>query len=362
MFGRSLDTTAFPRLIVTAFSALAGLACGANHATDSGDSLAGYQQEPDSGAQPAWQARSANNRDFLPAALDIIQQADSRIHVIEFEISPYGPVLDIFQALEDAVERGVDVRLLADEAVGSTEGALSTLASMGIITSLDSPGTTTHNKLIISDSQVLVGSTNFSSSSIDYNNEVDLWIRSSQVTEYYESYFQALWADSDSEPQVSWTGGQDLVPLSNRDILDAELSCIQGASSQVSVIMYAMLYYEDSPDASCTRLVTALLDAHAAGRSVEVILDASWWITQHDINAAAARLLQSAGVDVRFTDSSIITHAKLLTCDDTVIVSDANWSTSGLDYYNGTSVQVTDQGIADQYRDYFQDVWETAQP
>ena len=58
--------------------------------------------------------------------------------------------------------------------------------------------------------------------------------------------------------------------------------------------------------------------------------------------------------------STIVTHAKVALCDDSVLVSDANWSYSGLALYNGTSVLVRgDQALAAEYAAWWQAIWDS---
>lgn len=305
-----------------------------------------------------WTAQAANNRDYLPIALEMIENAETRVHVIEYVIYPGGQVQQILDALMEAAGRGVEVMVLADEEAEQTQEALQMLRDAGVETQFDSPSRLTHNKLIIADDEVLVGSTNLSNNALARNNEANLHVNGADVAAYYEEYFQALWSDSSTEPGILWGRDTRLVPLSNRDIFSALHRCIQRADTEIMVLLYAMKYDESYPGSSYNQLVEALVAAHQEGRDVRVVLDGSDWIRENEINDRAQELLTSAGIVVRNPPASRITHAKLLICDDTVVVSDANWAYSALEQYHGTSVQVTDADIARQYEDYFRMVWD----
>ena len=305
---------------------------------------------------------AANNRDYLPLALEVIAGAEQRLHVIEFVVYPDGTVQEILDALSAAAERGVEVRMLADEASDSTRRALEILHLSGIEARFDSPRRVTHNKLIIADDRVLLGSTNLTSNALDRNNEANIYVIDATVAAYFEEYFHALWADSATEPSVVWSRDSLLVPLSDRDIASAYLSCLEQASERILVLQYVVRYDESYPGSSYNRLVEALIEAHRDGIEVQVVLDASDWITEHQINDRAQDLLLAEGIPLRNPPASIVTHAKLLICDDTVIVSDANWAYKALEHYHGTSVQVTDLEVADQYRRYFQRIWDQGAP
>ena len=316
----------------------------------------------DPGGDTSRSTCAANNRDYGPIALDMIEHAERRVHLIEYVIYDSGPVQDLLNALVYAADRGVEVKVLSDEAASDTASALAFLSQYGIETRFDSPNTTTHNKLIIADDQTLVGSTNFSTSALSYNNESDLFIADAAVTAYYEEVFQALWADSDTSPDVSWSGGGPLWPLSNRQVAPKAQDCIDGASRWVDVVMYAMLYYTSYPDSNATLLVEALVDAHHRGVPVRVVIDGSDWTVDNHINDDAVDKLLAEGVDVQITASDVTTHAKLLICDDNALVSDANWSYSSLDLYNGTSVLIQDEALVAPFRDYMETLWGQSTP
>lgn len=153
-----------------------------------------------------------------------------------------------------------------------------------------------------------------------------------------------------------------VVPLYDRQITPALLACMQGANERVDLVLYALSYRPEHPGSGVTTLLSALVDAHQRGVAVRVVLDDSAWIRDNAINDAALEVLVPAGVPTRNAPSDTITHAKVLACDDTVIVSDANWSYSGLDLYNGTSLQATDAAFSADHRAWFDGVWSTATP
>ncbi len=139
--------------------------------------------------------RAANNRDYPLMASAIIDGASKRLHVIEYVIYPDGAISSLLNGMLAAAARGVEVKVLADEAAPQTAQALASLAAGGIDVRQDSPNTTTHNKLIIADDQILVGSHNFSHNAMEYNNEASVLLSDPRVAEYYEEYFQQLWTN-----------------------------------------------------------------------------------------------------------------------------------------------------------------------
>ena len=54
-------------------------------------------------------------------------------------------------------------------------------------------------------------------------------------------------------------------------------------------------------------------------------------------------------------------HAKVLRCDDRVIVGDANWSYSGLALYSGLSVVLEVSEVVEGYGGWLDAIWEGSQ-
>jgi len=196
-----------------------------------------------------------------------------------------------------------------------------------------------------------------SSSALSYNHETSLYLTESDVTAFYEGYFQSMWVNSDTDPSLQKPDRDDLIPIKNREIADHLQGCLDGAQDRVRMVMYAMVTYDDASSPVYT-LTQRLLAAHDRGVDVKVVLDQSDWIASNDINDGAIDQLQARGVPLRLADRDVTTHAKMLMCDDTVIVGDANWSFSSMSDYNGTSVEVTRSRVADQYLAWFDDIWE----
>lgn len=152
-----------------------------------------------------------NDRDYYPVAIQKIESAQKSIHMVMYEILWYGdPDTDnhevslLGRALADAAKRGVDVRVIMDDGrgYGFVNDALVEAAqnwkdyftSKGVQVEFDWSNETTHDKLIIIDgSIVIVGSTNWSTSALEYNHEANALIESKEVASVYESYFEDLW-------------------------------------------------------------------------------------------------------------------------------------------------------------------------
>ncbi len=301
---------------------------------------------------------AANDRAWAPLALEIVQEAEERLHLVEYVIYDSGSVSVLLDELEAAARRGVDVAVLADEASEDTPGVLARLEAAGARVQLDSPSRTTHNKLIIADDRALVGSHNFTDPALDENHEASLLVHDAAVVEALEGAFQSLWDDPAGDVSIGWQGEESITPLADAEVWPQLMGCLREAEERVRIVLYAMVYDADYYNGEPARLVREVVEAHQRGVDVSVILDDSAWIHDNGINEKAATFLRDAGVAVWTTPRDTVTHAKVLVCDDTVVVSDANWSYSGLMLYHGTSLLVRDPDLAQDYVAYFDTIKE----
>ena len=293
------------------------------------------------------QAAPVLDRELHPLLIDAISGATQRIDVAQYTLYDTGAVSLLIDALIAAAGRGIPVRVLVDEVASGTEPALARLSAGGVETRLDSPSTTTHAKLLIADDHTLVGSHNWSHSAMTTNHEGSAMAWSPAVTTHYAEFFEALWSDSAVDPALIWSGDGPLTPLTNRAVYPALTDCLSRASERIRMVMYAIADNPDYPDSEVASLVDGLIAAEERGVDVGVILDASAWIVDNAINDHAISRLQAGGVPIWRTPESVTTHAKVLVCDDTTIISDANWSYSALTAYHGASLQIDDADVAE---------------
>lgn len=99
----------------------------------------------------------------------------------------------IVEALIDAHNRGVDVRIVVDQ-YSKENNTFDLVKEKGIMIKYNPKDVTTHAKLIIVDGEVvIIGSTNLSYYGLEKNNEANLIVKSKKVADYWEAYFERLW-------------------------------------------------------------------------------------------------------------------------------------------------------------------------
>ncbi len=300
------------------------------------------------------------NQGYLPCAREMIQGAKEYIHILLLEIHKDGTTISLMEDLISAKKRGVEIKVLVENKLSCNQESLSYLRGKGIEARLDSPGKFLHHKLMIIDGkEVLLGSTNWSYMSLDYNNETNVLVKDAAVARYYEEYFQLLWKDPTQEPKVSLLKTKKVIPLAVKRDYSSELhNLLSKAQKRIHIIMYGMRYYPQYQDSIVNTILNDLIEAKKRGVEVKVLLDKSNYNQKlNSFNEEAARYLEGNGVEVRFDSPEVHTHAKLVIVDGATFLGSSNWGYGGLKLYLGSNVLLLDPQITDSYEKYFQRLW-----
>jgi cardiolipin synthase len=147
------------------------------------------------------QILAITDRDYFPAVNEMLGSANSSIHMIVYSLNYYVDYPDtsvnaLVEKLGAASRRGVDVKVVADEQA-TDKPVITLLKEKGINIKFDKKGTTTHAKLIIIDSKIIIiGSTNWSYYAVDKNHEANVAINSEPLARQFEAYFNGVWLES----------------------------------------------------------------------------------------------------------------------------------------------------------------------
>lgn len=302
------------------------------------------------------------NKDYFPALMGMIDKAERRIDFIQLEWH-YTPetVGRIQEALQAAVKRGVRVRGLIEDHISFNPRSVEFLVKkFGVDAKLDTPEKMTHNKIFIVDgTEVLLGSTNLTHNSMERNNETNVLIRDPAIAAYFEGYFEKVWKDSATEPGVAPLVSGPITAFTNRSFLGEVLPLFSGAKESIRVLMYGISYREGNSRSSVNRLVDALVAARKRGVTVKVLLDRSNYNKGiNEVNEKTKAYLESQGVETRWDNVMVTSHAKLLCVDDAVVVGSYNWGRDAMDRRNECAVILRDAGARDYFVRYFDTLWE----
>ena len=172
---------------------------------------------------------------YFPAVIDVLSKAGKSINLVMFviELSPYKKDLkaeQLINALIDAKQRGVDVEVILDQNVDFVHmhpavsdrrvphllwgeakiksiRAYKRLKEAGIKVYYDEPVRYTHAKTIIIDKNIaILGSTNWTESSFNKSNEVNVLIKSKGLAGEILSYIKTIKIDENIEKYLDFIG------------------------------------------------------------------------------------------------------------------------------------------------------------
>jgi cardiolipin synthase len=320
----------------------------------------------------------------------LLRDASRTIDAAVYEVGP-----SYRWELTRAVARGVRVRLVLDahRSDGNAATAQALIAAGGECRVAGGPAREAHGKLILSDDTVAVGTGNliWRDAPRDRHLRVppaatplagtrEWWgsaIGSSALVGTAQRAFDALWTVA-TPPPARWSAGlgstvprvgtpfPQVAPITQRVSADA-LELVIGGSQVASAlrtmipaarrrVLVTVPYVR--PGAPSVRDLLALV-AGAAARGAECGL----LLGTAPSNADAATLARLP-FPVRSMDpvQSTSGHAKGLVADGAVLVSSANWSSSGLGGNWEAALRIRDAGTAAYYAAAWRRDWETAVP
>ncbi len=319
---------------------------------------------PDVGAAPVASVVAVVDRDAKTVMLELVQTAKTSIDVFHFELIQSGSVKSLFSALTAAVQRGVTVRVFLDEAVDVSQDAVTALTAAGAQAKIDKTSTTTHLKVMIADRKdLLIGSTNLSGASLDFNHETNVRVRDPKVVAFVASYLDELWKKSNHKPTqrvLSQAGGPSA--WVDGGYTTVALPVLDAAKKSVEIIMYGMNFDPAFPTGPVPDLFAALERAEKRGVVVRILLEASKDnVDLTELNQKAAARLRSYGCEVKFDTPDTVTHAKLVVIDaTTALVGTNNWGYDGLNNNHEGGVVTTEATAVAAFGTYFAAQWAAA--
>jgi len=310
---------------------------------------------------PAPSATLVCDRDYLPAALDLIEGAAGAVDFAQFSLYPGSSTGALRDALGEAAGRGVAVRALLDDEVEENAAAVDALRELGVDAKLDRVETTMHAKMVAADAAAIVGSTNGSDSAIERNRECNLLLRDGAPPAYIRAWFDAAWTDPASRASPGPRGSGDVIALVNDDLLPNLLERLAAARDRVDFTMYATYLQPTNLDSPAMQVFSAFEDAAARGVVVRGVAEHSR--TNEGLNAQTAEAvdwLRARGVEMRWEDGAVVTHAKTIRIDDGLQVESANFSTSGFERNQEVGAWTTQDGPVAAYDAWFSTLWDAS--
>ncbi|HLQ29727.1 MAG TPA: phospholipase D-like domain-containing protein [Ktedonobacteraceae bacterium] len=262
---------------------------------------------------------------------------------------------NVISALEEAANKGVDVRVMLEPhpfGGGSPARTLDQLRAAGVKVQDSSPSfSLTHEKgMIIDGTTAYIMTSNFSrsalgayssSSSFLSNREYDIVDTNAQDVQAVSAIFQADWNRTTAQ-----FNDPNLVvsPVNSRNTF---IALINSAHSTLLI---------EAEEMNDTAIEQALANAAQHGVQIQVILPAPQG-SSSDSNSQGIASIKQGGVQVK-EDPHLYMHAKIIVVDgQKAFVGSENISTQSLDQNRELGIIVSDQGVLHTLQQTFQQDW-----
>lgn len=294
-----------------------------------------------------------------------IQLVDNSKETIDIAIYGYEEVPPITSALQNAKNRGVNIRFIYDEHSNPSKtyykgnDILKNLATNFKSDKSDSVTQSNmlmHNKFIIFDhNTVFTGSMNFSPSELSGYDENDiLIINSKAIANLYEKEFEQM-LDGKFHNQKIKHNLSNKFQLSNSSI-EVYFSPQDKSSIRIIELIKNAENYIYVPTflITHTNISNELINAKKRGVDVRIIMDANNVYTRNTKHA----LLRSSGIPLKVENYAGKMHSKTMIIDDEyIIMGSMNFSNSGENKNDENMIVIKNFNLAKNYKEFFLYLW-----
>jgi phosphatidylserine/phosphatidylglycerophosphate/cardiolipin synthase-like enzyme len=283
-------------------------------------------------------------------------------------------VSNVSEAINAAANRGVQVRFISDGSMAPTNTGIGELSSLvnHIYSPVGDAYNIMHNKFVIIDANhsdpmkpiLWSGSTNWTERQLYTDDNSVIIIQDQALARTYTLEFNEMWGSTGATPDTTQSRfgsfKQDNTP--HEFIIGSKrVESYFSPSDNVNNQLIQTINTADSNAYFASMLITrydvaqALIDKHAAGATVEGIIDNATTTTQY------ANLSAELGSDLHINpDPSIIMHHKYLIVDHNELSNDPllwvgshNWTSSANTLNDENTLVVHDANMVNQYYQEF---------
>jgi len=285
--------------------------------------------------------------------LDTIASAKTSLYAAVYDIT----LESVGEALVQAKQRGVDVRVIMDDECAAKAGSqYSKLAQLGLVKTDHSSSNFMHNKFMVIDSQfVWTGSTNFTDRGVHYNNNNSILINSKKLAQDYTTEFMEMWQDDEfgakSPPNT---------PYPDVKVNDAVIECyfapedgveqeiMAELSSAKNSIYFATFTFTSDP------IEKVLLTKHSQGIEIKGIYEA-----RQKSQYCSYEPLLGGGAQVIWDGSSYTMHDKFFIIDEGTVITGSFNPTKHANTSNDENILIIHNSqLASLYYSQFNSMWD----
>lgn len=318
--------------------------------------------EPDPIDGEPEEVRLVCDQEYLAALTELVESAEQQLSIVQWELFQGEATGAVLNRLGEAADRGVHVQVLLDDDIEENADGVQWMLDRGIDAHLDQDeDVRLHAKMLIADSEMLlIGSTNWSNSSIRRNRECNLLAQRPQSAAYLREWFEALLVNPGNRqpPAAVQDNSGDFLVVVDDQLLEKLLEQLNSAQSRVDFTLYATYLQPGNLASPAMQLFSALTDAADRGVPVRGIADWSDWNhSNNDSNQDAVNWLRARGVDIRWEDAETTTHAKIFRIDDGAQVQSANISSGGFRWNREAGGWTKSPSVLDDIDSWFEALW-----
>ena len=289
---------------------------------------------------------------------EILSSINNAQTSIDMAIYGYSSTPAIEQAFNNAIARGVKIRIVYDIDNKGNNIYPDTFKFIKMFSNISNDKTshevrnTMHNKFYIFDNKkVITGSANLSHTDMSgYNSNSIIAINSPQISEFYTEEFNQMYSGKYHNDKVS-------IPNKNFENISVYFSPPDKAiTNGVLPLIKASKKYIYIPSFVITekRITQELIEAKRRGVDIKIIADALNSSTQH----SKSKELRSAGIPVKAENYAGKMHSKSMIIDDKyVLIGSMNFSKSGENRNDENLIILEDSGAAKFYKEFFLYQW-----
>ena len=295
----------------------------------------------------------------------ILREINSAQKTIDAAIYGWDAIPALETAFENAIKRGVVLRMVYDETTRGSSYYPDTkkLAALSSASNndknIDSASTNfiMHNKfLVIDGKEVITGSMNYSQTGLSgFNSNNLIVIKSKEIAGLYTEEFNQMLAGKFHTAKVksslprSYILGRSKVSVyfspQDRVITSRIIQLVNNSKKYVYVPAFLITH---------EGLSQALINAKKRGVDVRLIIDA----TNSSSRRSSVSLLRNVGIPVKVENYAGKMHSKSIIIDDKYIITGSmNFSNSGEKKNDENTLIIEDNRLAGFYRDFFLYLW-----
>ena len=293
------------------------------------------------------------------AWLELIENAQENIDIEAYFMNKYteGPLDAIYDALYEAVARGVKIRILIDNEGYCDERNFMMELDGNENIEVRPSSKPMHSKVIIVDQEaVYVGSANWSWSAMQNNREIGVVLRGQEIARAFAAIFESGW--SNGENQIDFENGWNLewiypvvTPISTPTWVakteDTIIGLINSAQNTIQVSAYV---FTGSP----ATIPNAVIDAASRGINVQIIIDADYrGYLPDSVN-------YEPNIQIKAVNIGGAEHSKVVIIDSKkAYVGSANWTNASMRGRREIGIFFEDQTLASALQEIFNKDWKS---